>query len=302
LTAVPPFPPDGPRCVAGVPLRFEDVAEDGRLVLESLPTALATAVWKGLLSGSDLARILTGLGILPILSRLRMHGSSGPFSSNANVEAEGTFRFAPAADGRFKLDMWADIYAPIGRTYGTVDGAGERAVAGRVLAEHVLTRPFAPPGERRVTTANFAGVPGAPGAAELLPSIPRFESILALPEGATPLEPAMRLDPFPLAFGVVHTDSNRHVNSLAYLRLFEEAALRRFVALGRRSDVLARTVDIAYRKPCFAGQVVRVAQQAFEADGRLGVGAVLVAEADAASEGSVDVARAHAYVRLGFEG
>jgi len=287
--------------VAGVPLRFEDVAQDGRLVLESLPTALATTVWRGLLSGSDVERALTGRGILPILSRLRMQGTAGPFSSNASVQAEGTFRFAPAADGRFKLDMWADLYAPIGRTYSPADPAGERALAGRVLAEHVLTRPFAAPGERRVTTADFSGVPGAPSVAELLPSLPRFETIVALPEGAKPLEPAMRLDPVRLAFGVVHTDSNRHVNSLAYLRLFEEAALRRFVALGRRSDVLARTVDIAYRKPCFAGQVVRVALQTFEVDGRLGVGAVLVTEADAAGEGSVDVARANAFVRLGFE-
>ena len=39
------------------------------------------------------------------------------------------------------------------------------------------------------------------------------------------IEPAMQIEPVPMAFGVVHTDSNRHVNSLAYLRVFEEAAL-----------------------------------------------------------------------------
>jgi hypothetical protein len=282
-------------------LRFEDVAQDGRLVLEALPPALTTTVWRGLLPGSDVARAFGAQGIVPILARLRMEGTAGPFSASAIVEAEGTFRLAPADDGRFMLDMWADLYAPIGKTYGFPDRAGERALAGRVLAEHVLTRPFAEAGERRVTSLHFSGASGTPGSMETLPALPRFETIATLPEGATPLEPTIRLDPVPLAFGVVHTDSNGHVNSLVYLRLFEEAALRRFVAVGRRADVLARTVDIGYRKPCFAGQVMRVAQQAFESDGRVGVIAVLVPESEAASDESLSVTRPHAYVRMGFE-
>ncbi len=44
---------------------------------------------------------------------------------------------APADDGRFMLDMRADLYAPIGKTHGFPDRAGECALAGRVLAEHV---------------------------------------------------------------------------------------------------------------------------------------------------------------------
>jgi hypothetical protein len=227
-----------------------------------------------------------------------MEGTAGPFSANGCIEAEGTFRFAPAADGRFMLDMWADLYAPIGKTYGTVARAGERALAGRVFAEHVLTRPFAPAGERRVKSFDFPGATTTPGAVETLPSLPPFESIASLPEGATPLEAGLRLDPLRVAFGVVHTDSNGHVNSLAYLRLFEEAALRRFVALGRKADVLARTIDIGYRRPCFSGEVVRVAQQAFEQGGRLGVAAVL---AEAPSEESFAPSSARAYVRMGFE-
>ncbi|HXN30890.1 MAG TPA: hypothetical protein VN894_03470 [Polyangiaceae bacterium] len=298
MTGIPRLPPEGPRCTAAVPLRFEDVAQDGRLVLEALPTALATTVWRGLLSGSDASRALGAQGIVPILARLRMEGTPGPFSASASVEAEGTFRFGPAGDGRFRLDMWADLHAPVGRTYGAADRAGQRALAGRVLAEHVLTRPFAAAAERRVTSFDFAG---APATTETLPALPRFEAIATMPEGATPLEPAMRPDPVALAFGVVHTDSNRHVNSLVYLRVFEEAALRRFVAIGRRSDVLARTVDIGYRKPCFAGQVMRVVQQAFEAGGRLGVIAVLVTEPEAATGESLASARPHAYVRMSFE-
>jgi hypothetical protein len=167
------------------------------------------------------------------------------------------------------------------------------------LAEHVLTRPLAVAGDRRVTSLDFGGAPPTHGT---LPALPRFESISAMPEGATPLEPAMRLDPVPLAFGLVHTDSNRHVNSLVYLRLFEEAALRRFVAIGRPSVVLGRAVDIVYRKPCFAGQVMRVVQQAFEMGGRLGVAGVLVTQAEAATDETLAAARPHTYVRMWFEG
>lgn len=196
------------------------------------------------------------------------------------------------------VEMWADLHATIGRTYGKAERQGERSLVGRVFAEHVLTRPFAAAGDRRVRSLDF---PGAPLVKETRAALPPFESIASVPEGGTPLEHAMRVDPVPMAFGIVHTDSNMHVNSLVYLRVFEEAALRRFVAIGRGSAVLARTVDIAYRKPCFAGQTMRVAQQAFEADGRLGVAAVMVTESDAEKDENLARARPHAYVRMGFE-
>ena len=61
-----------------------------------------------------------------------------------------------------------------------------------------------------------------------------------------------------IVFGLVHTDSNQHVNSLVYMRLFEEAVLRRFAALGLPEPVLARRLEIAYRKPCFAGDRMHV--------------------------------------------
>ena len=110
-----------------------------------------------------------------------------------------------------------------------------------------------------------------------------------------PLETAPRTHPVPIVFGVVHTDSNMHVNSLAYLRVLEEAALRRFVELGRGSMVLGRDIDITYRKPCFAGQTMHVVLQAFEAQRRLGICASLV---DAATPD----ARPHVFARMTFEG
>ena len=106
----------------------------------------------------------------------------------------------------------------------------------------------------------------------------------------------------PISFGLVHTDSNMHVNSLAYLRMFEEAALRRFAELGRSATWLGRSLDIAYRKPCFAGQTMHVVQQAFEMEGRLGFAATFVDAKDAASAETLARAKPHTYVRMLFDG
>jgi len=295
---MPPVPTGTPRGQARVHLRFEDVTQDGRLVLEALPNALGPTVWRAILAKDPTSAATFAHGIVPILSRFVLEGGPGPFSANAPVEAEGTCQLARTDDGRIVLDMWADLFGTIGRTYGVTDRAGESALAGRVMAEHVLTRPFAPPGQRRVTSLDF---PGAPRIEATRPASPSYDLIASVPPGATPLEPARSLDPVPIVFGLVHTDSNMHVNSLVYLRVFEEAALRRFAALGRGASLLGRTLDIAYRKPCFAGQTMRVVQQAFEDGGRLGMAAVLIDEKEASSEEARLHARPHAYVRMTFE-
>ncbi len=307
MTPIPPLPPDAPRATAAVFLRFEDVTQEGRLVLEAIPNALGPAVWRAIIGRDPSARELFTRGIVPVLSRFVLEGKGGPLSANAPVEAEGGCRLARSGDGRIVLDMWADLKAPSGRTYGPpIAKDAEKVLVGRVYAEHVLTRPFALPGERRVRDLDFPGAPTLQGSR---PATPPPESIATLPEGATPLEAAMALDPVPLNFGLVHTDSNQHVNSLVYVRLFEEAALRRFVALGRGSNVLGREMDIIYRKPCFAGQTMRVVQRAFEHEGRLGVAAVLLDQAELGSgqsereapEPDFSQARPHAYVRMMFE-
>jgi hypothetical protein len=290
LTRIPPLPQDAQRASATVYQRFEDVTQDGRLVLEALPNALGPAVWRAIIGKDPSALELFARGIVPVLSRFVLEGEPGPLSANASVEADGACQLARSDDGRIVLDMWADLRARKGRTYGPNDPAAEKIGVGRAYAEHVLTRPFAPAGERRVRDLDF---PGAPQVVASRPASPTPEAIATLPDGATPLEPGMRVDPVPLTFGLVHTDSNMHVNSLVYVRLFEEAAIRRFVELGRGANVLGRTMDIVYRKPCFAGQTMRIEQRAFEAEGRLGIVSTLV-------EGPESQTRPHASVRMTF--
>jgi len=298
VTPIPPFPADTPRVRAPVRLRFEDVTQDGRLVLEALPNAIGPTVFRGILMKDPGALAVFKSGIVPVLTRFLLEGTAGPFSAEGKVEAEGTCRIARSEDGRFVLDVWADLYAPIGRTHGEAPRQGELVLAGRLAAEQVFTRPFAPPGERRVTKLDFDG---APEVRHTRPPLRAPESIAMLPAGAKPLEPSPRVDPTTMTFGLVHTDSNMHVNSLVYLRVFEEAALRRFAELGRGALWLGRTIDIAYRKPCFAGQAVRVVQRAFELDGRLGVAAVLVEEKDAVSDQALAGARPFTFAQMLFE-
>jgi acyl-CoA thioesterase FadM len=305
LAPIPPVPADASRARASVPTRFEDVTQDGRFVLEALPNAVGPAVWSAILTKDPAFRALLKRGVLPMLTRFVLEGTAGPFSANADVEAEGACRIVrteesgEGAEVRFVLDIWADLYAPIGRTYGTAPRQGERALAGRVMAEQMFTRPFAAAGQRRVTSLDFDGAPLV--RATRAPSPPP-RSIASVPAGATPLEAEARVDPTPITFGVVHTDSNMHVNSLAYLRMFEEAALRRFVELGKSASWLGRSLEIAYRKPCFAGQTMRVVQQAFEVDGRPGIAATLVDAKDATSPETLAQAKPHSYVRILFEG
>jgi hypothetical protein len=82
--------------------------------------------------------------------------------------------------------------------------------------------------------------------------------------------------------------------------MFEDAALRRFDELGRlQPPVLARFVELAFRKPCFAGERYVIVLQTFSLGDKLGAVGAFVSEADAAKP--LHEARPHCYVRMCFE-
>jgi acyl-CoA thioesterase FadM len=202
------------------------------------------------------------------------------------VEGEGSYQLAHTVDpdgavDRLMLFMWGRLIAPRGRSYDPQPpDAGHPVVAGRVFAEHVFTRPFAPAAERKVRALDAGGRPFVP---EARADLRAPETVLALPDGAEPLDTAPVPDDAPTVLGLDHTDSNQHVNSLVYPRLVIEAALRRFHALGRGSSpLLARGLEIAFRRPCFAGERVRVVSRAFAWGDRLGVTATITADGDPA--------------------
>jgi hypothetical protein len=278
--------------------RYEDASQDGRLLLPSMAFGLGESVWAKLINPHPAAPFMWKQGMIPILSRLVVEGTAGPFNPTRAFEVEGSFDLArtekEGAVERILLNMWLTLRAPIGRIQGAKPPrAGEVEVAGRVFAEHVFTRLFAPPAERKVLRLDLPGLPAVP---ERLVSSPAPATYLALPEGATPLEGAPSDDEARICFGLCHTDANQHINSLVYPQMFEEAALRRFASLGRPGG-LARFGEIAFRKPFFAGDRAKIRLQAFTLGGRLGVSGGFFAEADL---GKPD-ARPHCTARMLFE-
>ncbi|MDF2693470.1 MAG: hypothetical protein K0S65_1853 [Labilithrix sp.] len=224
--------------------RYEDIAQDGRVQLTTLMPGLG-AVWRAL-GSSEKIDAFRAQGILPILRRIVIAGEDGPFSVHAPLHFSGTWRLAREDGGdRIFLDMWLEAFAPIGSTLGPPPPRdAERVLVGRAYAEHVVTRPFAPPAERKVTRLDLPGIPSVPE------DLHSFEDAEDLSAGHA-LEPAGEH-----VFGMMHTDSNQHVNSLVYPRLFEEAVVR---TIASRSDIpdpsrqLTRAVELRYRKPFFTG-------------------------------------------------
>jgi hypothetical protein len=169
--------------------------------------------------------------------------------------------------------MWTTARAPRGRTHGPPpEGAGEPIAVGRVFAEHVMTRLFAPPSERKVLVMPSGEVPAVRW------SWRPAEAVWSLPPDARALDEAPRPDDADVIFGLTHTDSNQHVNSLVYPRLFQEAALRRFAAHGRNTAILAKRLEISYRKPCFAGERARIVLRAFADGDELGAVGAFVSD------------------------
>lgn len=273
---LPAFPqvPSDQRTQGAVFMRYEDVAQDGSLKVGGMPAAIGLVCMGKLWFKSPLSRGLHGHGIVPILSRLALQTTGGPVSVRKQIEVDGLYQLGHARDAsgevrRIFVNTHAELYAPAGRTHPPQPAnAGERVHVGRVVAEHVFTRPFGP-----VETRKVRALPSADGPLVPASQLPARDALAALsaPEPCTWLEPGLMLDPTPLAFGLSHTDSNQHVNSLVYPQLFEDAALRRMMALGHDTRaLLVELLDVSFRKPCFAGQCMYVWLRAFSRDGQLG--------------------------------
>lgn len=291
-----PEVPDDQRASGSVALRYEDVAQDGRVMLLAMPQAVGE-VWRVVLGDRDKSIALRDQGVLPILTRLVIEGAGGPISVRKPLQAEGCYQLAHTVDAsgavdRILLNMWASLSGPKSRTHGPPPpGAGESIDVGQVFAEHIFTKPFGPPAERKVTALAVPGVPVVP---PVRWTFAPLATIGEIPPGAVPLDREQIADTTRITFGLAHTDSNHHVNSLVYPRMFEDAALRRIGAIGRSTTgLLSRRVELGYRKPCFAGDRMRILLQLFELDGHLGAAGTWVPESDLE-------AKPHCWVRMQF--
>jgi hypothetical protein len=239
--------------------RYEDITQDGRVALTALMPGLGATGWSAIeRTHKSALGYFRREGILPILRRLVLVGGDGPFSVHAPLAFDGCFRLARERGGdRLFLNMWMDADAPVATTFGPPPAPdAPRALAGRAFAEHVITRPFAPPAERKVTRLDAPGFELREGEQHEHTFEPA-ESLLSSSgsgSGSGSASPPALEDAGDILFGMMHTDSNQHVNSLVYPRLFEEALVRRVA----NPALLARAVELRWRKPFFAGDRARL--------------------------------------------
>jgi hypothetical protein len=239
-------------------LRYEDVAQDGRLSIHAMPQAIGW-VWQDLMAKLPATMQMARQGVIPILTRLVIHSFESPVRVDKPMHSDGGFYLARnlAADKLF-LNMEANVRGAGGRMIPET-GPFDLCAAGHVFAEHTFTNIFAAAGKRAVTSLDTPGYPKIP--TEIYDAAPPHNAGQLRTDDAW-IVPCQRVAD-QLATSLDHTDSNQHVNSLTYIRFFIDAVQRRIqqaisegVPIQKRPR-LVRAVEIAYRKPCFAGDVIQ---------------------------------------------
>jgi hypothetical protein len=264
---MPTFAPGDSTTWTGT-LRYEDVTQDGRLIPIAAPASLA-GLWREVLVKNKGHHNALKQGVIPILTRLVLVSTDQsirvdhPFSSTLGYQLAHQLENGEVA--RLFMNIWSEIRGTAGRL-GRNPTAGEQTLAGTVFAEHTYTRLLAPPDQRKVTKFAVEGYPEIPEAhyAAAPPTTAQEP-----PDGATWID-ELAPDPAEYVFTLDQTDSNQHVNSLVYIRIFHDAINRRLAARGKTLKMRSRAVDIAYRKPSFAGDRVQIQLRLFEHDGGLG--------------------------------
>jgi hypothetical protein len=260
--------------------RYEDCTQDGRLITTAIPPALAS-LWESALARDPGVRNARRAGVLPLLTRMTVSSLDAPIRVNHPVQSTVGFELAHARDAagaadKLFMNCWAEVRGVPGRHDGS-HSSKQPVLAGHAFAEHTFTRPFAPAGERKVTS--LAGIEGYPD----LPEARHAQLALATagdaPAGASWLD-ALAPDVIATAFTLDHTDANQHVNSLVYVRCFLDALQRRLAAGGHPRKLRSKAFDIAYRKPSFAGESLRVHLRLFAHGELLGGAGFLAADGD----------------------
>lgn len=288
----PPFPELSPDYIFTdeALLRYEDVAQDGRLIPISIPPS-TNGLWKKVAAHHPGHRNSFLQGVFPILTRITIESLDVQIRLDRAIDARAGFWLAHHGAGdaaRIFMNLCVEVRAITGR-FG-IRPDGPLALAGRMFAEHTYTRPFAPAGQRRVTRLDVEGWPAIPDAVHT-PAPPHTAG--DAPAGAHWLD-ELAPDSTEIVFTLDQTDSNQHVNSLVYIRVFLDALQRRLAARGRPLNVLSRDIDIAYQRPCFAGDRARAHLRLFELDGQLGA-AGFIAKIDAPE-------KVCCYIRAGVRG
>ena len=275
MFSAPPMPTFAPKqsVVTSSYLRYEDVAQDGRMMPIAIPAAMA-GLWRDVLVDHVGAKNALKTGVLPILTRLTLATSGNAIRVDRPVESHCGFELAHDRDGDAVSRLFMNVWANVSGTGGKLSRhtqAGDLTLAGTLFGEHTYTRLLGPPDQRRVTRFEIEGLPEVPEARHHAQAPTTAGEA---PTGATWLD-ELAPDPTEYCFTLDHTDSNQHVNSLTYIRIFLDAVHRRFAATGKSGKLRTRAVDIAYRKPSFAGDRVRISLRLWQLGEDLGAAGVI---------------------------
>ncbi len=289
--ALPPLP-DSQRGRPTGELHYDDVAQDGRLgILGTAP--IIGWLWRDLITHLPGAREMQGRGQIPVLTRLIVNTSEAPARVDQAIAADGGFYLARnSAGSHLFLNIGATLFAKGGRLL-PLSGPGPEFAVASIFAEHTFTNIFGGPGQRGVTRLNAPGFPEVPSDIydTTAPAL-----VGEVPADAATLAPLTQDDAYFIA-GLDHTDSNQHVNSLVYVRWFIDAALRRMAAVGQNKPMrYARALEIAYRKPCFAGDRISARVALFTPTPVAGDDAAVIGAAGALYRNDDD--KPCAYVRI----
>ena len=282
-------------------LRYEDICQDGRILLEGIPHALGMVVWYELLLHHPISVMARRKGIIPILTRLCLSGDESPVAVANPLTVDGGFALAHGgsltAVERLFLNVWTELSGPVARPGAKpAAAAGPSARVGRVFAEHIFTRLFAAPGERKVVALEHPDLPAVPPAHhDWRPP----NDLLDLPTGGEWLDDDWT-SPAMITFALNHTDSNQHVNSLVYLRLFEHEVGQHLARRGRAKLLLARHAELTYRKPCFAGDQVAIAMRCFTHQGHVGAAGCFIDSDELRALAQRPPQQARCFVRILF--
>jgi hypothetical protein len=253
--AAPQFAP-GTSTTSSQPMRYEDVTMDGKLQALAVPAGMAP-LWRDVLVHHAGHRNSIRAGVVPILTRMTIRTIDQQVRVDRPFETTTGFVLAhdrgdDGAVNRLFMSTWCNLRGIAGRLGR--DTTGELTDAGSVFCEYIYTRPLAPPDKRRVLS--FDGIEGLPPIPEMRYHAPAPATAGEPPPGASWID-ELRPDTSDYVFSLDQTDSNQHVNSLVYVRLFLEAVNRRVADSSHPLRVRTNAVDAAYRKPSFAGDRVR---------------------------------------------
>ncbi|MDX2087485.1 MAG: hypothetical protein SFX73_06535 [Kofleriaceae bacterium] len=271
----PPAPSFAPEHAVSAPgtLRYEDCTQDGRLMPIAVPPTLGV-LWQAVIAKHAGSSNAIATGVVPVLTRLTIESYDQPIRVDRPIEIRAGFELAHAKEGgevaRLFMNMWSEVRGMAGRV-GPFQRDADYVPAGRLFAEHTFTRLFAPPDQRKVTGLQVEGFPAVPEASyDMPPPATAHEA----PDGATWTD-ELSVDPTDIVFTLDQTDANQHVNSLVYIRVFIDAAQRRLAARGLPLKLRSSAVDIAYRKPSFAGDRVQAHLRVYDRAGAPGVAGMI---------------------------